>query len=96
MNVSKTHLYIDLISICLPTNLSLIGDNPIFLTQVLELLRSHGHVLQNSSIVRSSSQQQVFFTESPTKLVMNTNVEYSSMVSSNGHTHGDHRLSWLC
>lgn len=86
--VSTTPLHITPMSVGLPTDLSVIGDNPTALTQVLELLKSHGHGLQNLSTVSSSSQQQVVYTGSLAKPVMSTNIEYSSMVSSDFHTHG--------
>ncbi|KAI5663242.1 hypothetical protein M9H77_22565 [Catharanthus roseus] len=87
--VSSKPMHVDPIFVSLHTDLSMIGDNPIVLAQVLELLKSHGHVLHSLSGVGSSSQQQALFTKSPARPVARTNVENSGLLHSEGHSDSD-------
>lgn len=87
LDVSSIPLNVKPISIGFLSDLSLIGNNPVMLTQVLELLKTHGLVLRSLSAVRSSSQE-VLFIEPRAKHVISTNVEHSCIMSSEGHTHG--------
>ncbi|KAI5681721.1 hypothetical protein M9H77_02949 [Catharanthus roseus] len=84
--VSTESLHIDPISVGLPTDLYVIGDNLAILTQVLELLKSHGHVLQNLSVVRSSSQRQVVFTDSSARPVVIESARIRKLSESNKKT----------
>ncbi|KAI5664766.1 hypothetical protein M9H77_24089 [Catharanthus roseus] len=84
--VNSTPLNVNPISVSLPTKLSVIGDNLVVLTQVLELLKSHGHVLHSLSGVGSSSQQQALFTKSPSRPTVSINVEYFGLLSNEGHS----------
>ncbi|KAI5666446.1 hypothetical protein M9H77_16299 [Catharanthus roseus] len=73
------------LNVLIPASLTYVASSST--VNVLDLLKSHGHVLQNLSAIGSSSQQQVVLTESLARPIVSTNVEYSCMVSSEGHTH---------
>lgn len=63
VSASLIPLNVDPIFIGLPTDLSIIGNNPFVLAHVIELLKSHGNVLHSLSAVELSSHRLYFMQD---------------------------------